>query len=142
VSDVDMSDKLWDLANLITGFAVLQTLATIFALIKTGEIDALKGAPAHLWAFAATLIFTVLYVGAIIWCRCAAAPPERTKKAHVWNVTTFGRASIVLIFTCIMCVALWGHWRNEMQPSCEETDQAPLSEGLARVAEVGWQLQS
>ena len=117
MSAADMSEKLWDLANLITGFAVLQTLATIFALIKKGgEIDALKGAPAHLWAFVATFIFTVLYVGAIIWCRYAASPPDGTNNAYVWNVTTFGRVSIVLIFTGIMCVALWGHWRSVWDP--------------------------
>ena len=113
MDDVKMAEKLWDLANLITGFAVLQTLATIFALIKKGGEIELKGAPAHLWTFVATFIFTVLYVGAIIWCRYAASPPDGTNNAYVWNVTTFGRVSIVLIFTGIMCVALRGHWRSE-----------------------------
>jgi hypothetical protein len=41
--DFNMTDKLWDLANLVTSFAVLQTVATIIAVTK-GELKVLTDA--------------------------------------------------------------------------------------------------
>ena len=52
---VNMPEKLWDLANLITGFAIVQTLATTFALAE-GELKIMKGPTAHSYAVIGTII--------------------------------------------------------------------------------------
>ena len=64
---MSMAEKLWDLANLIAGFGVLQAIATIFALTK-GELKGLRGLAAHRYAAIGTVVFTLFYVIAIIWC--------------------------------------------------------------------------
>lgn len=107
-----MPEKLWDLTNLITGFGVLQPLATTFALIK-GELRALKGVAAHRVVFIATILFTLLYVGAIIWCWVIGSSLDDANNSRIWNLTTIGRVSIVLIFALVLCTALWGHRRDE-----------------------------
>ena len=52
MAEFSMPDKLWDLANLITSFAVVQTAATAIAVTK-GDLKALE------------LLFTRVMAGAI-----------------------------------------------------------------------------
>jgi hypothetical protein len=113
VSDLNMPEKLWDLANLITGFGVLQSLAMTFALTKSDEFKLLSGAAAHWCTLGGTVFFTALYIGAIIWCNNIGAPLDRANDLHIWNFTTIGRVTIVALFTIVMCAALFGHWRRE-----------------------------
>ena len=111
MSEINMPEKLWDLANVITGFGVLQSLAMTFALTKSDELRLLNTEAGHWCAFGGTVVFTALYIIAIIWCRIAASSNgDDANLAYIWKVTTSGRVAIVLAFTLIMCVALWGHW--------------------------------
>ena len=64
---INMVEKLWDLANLVTAFAVVQTLTLTYSMAK-GELRiSLEGRRNHWGAFATTIVFTIFYLTAIIW---------------------------------------------------------------------------
>jgi hypothetical protein len=104
---VNMPEKLWDLANLITGFAILQTLATTFALAK-GELEILKRAAAHRWAVIGTIVLTVCYVIAICWCGYEGCKLDSASNSNLWIIVTSGRVVAVLLFITMVMAALYG----------------------------------
>ena len=53
MSDLNIAEKLWDLGNLVTGFGVVQSLATTYAVAK-GELRGFEGTRLHLLAAAGT----------------------------------------------------------------------------------------
>jgi hypothetical protein len=110
---VHLAEKLWDMANLITGFAVAQVVATTFAFVK-GDLKVIAGAFRHWIALSGTFVFTGFYVFAIIWCGCEGnrLSPERP---DVWCHTTEGRVLAVVLFTVILVLTLCGHWRDEIR---------------------------
>ena len=116
---LNLADKLWDMANYVTGFAVAQVIATSFAIGKK-ELKALSGALAHWLAFGVTLIFTTFYISAIVWCghrglKLNADHPE------ILYCATGGRIGAVLLFTFVLMIALLGHWRDEARRYARET---------------------
>ena len=116
MSDFNMAEKLWDLANLVTGFGVVQTLATTFAIAKR-ELKGFKGPTPHRFAFAGAVVFTLFYVIAILWCGRIGSLLDKAGNSQVWTVVTFGRVSSILLFTLVMLGALYGHWRDEVERS-------------------------
>jgi hypothetical protein len=109
-----MAEKLWDLANLITSFAILQTIATTFAITK-GDITGFKGWNAHLFGLVGGAVFAFFYVIAIAWCGVVGSSLDKPDSSFVWNVVTLGRVGGVLLFTVVFAGALWGHWRGETE---------------------------
>ena len=114
-----MADKLWDLANLITGFAIAQNLATTFAMAKGEFRNSLKGTAAHIVAFVSTIVFTILYFCAIWWCRSQALDKPEVKyiedMVSLWKHVTVGRVLAVALFTLVTLMTLIGHWKNSVQ---------------------------
>ena len=104
---VNMPEKLWDLANLITGFAIVQTLATTFALAE-GELKIMKGPTAHSYAVIGTIILTVCYVIAICWCGYKGRKLDSASNSEFWIVVTSGRVIAVLLFITMVTMALSG----------------------------------
>jgi hypothetical protein len=104
---INISEKLWDLANVITGFAVLQTLAMLFAVIK-GDMPVLMQATVRRLAFVGTIIFTLLYIAAITWCGIEGYSLNAPHDYSVWLIVTCGRLFVVLIFSFLMSIALMG----------------------------------
>jgi uncharacterized membrane protein YidH (DUF202 family) len=113
---INFAEKLWDLANIITGFAIAQVLATTFALVK-GELPPLTGTSAHGAAFILTTGFTVAYIWAIRWCerewRQLEAAKLATGQEAIWHSATQGRIFAVVLFTLVLLLALLGHWHGE-----------------------------
>jgi hypothetical protein len=105
LSNFNMAEKLWDLANVITGFAVVQSLATILALLggtlKISEPVAYRYA---LWALGG---FTALYVVAIGYCGVMGYKIDNNH-LDIWTVTTVARVVVVLIFTGLLFLAIKG----------------------------------
>jgi hypothetical protein len=108
---INLADKLWDIANFVTGFAIAQVLATTFALVKT-ELKPLTGALAHWIAFLTTLLFTGFYIYAIVWCEIEGTSIS-SERHDIWRRVTQGRIIAVGIFTLVLFMALLGHWRDE-----------------------------
>lgn len=120
------AEKLWDLANIITGFGVLQAVATIFAIAK-GELKGINGSDAHCWAIFGTGVFTVVYAVGIIGCGCLGAGLDG-KHSKVWVLTTVGRVAGVVIFNGLVGFALWVRRRDEMKrlvPFAESGSKPP-----------------
>jgi UDP-N-acetylmuramyl pentapeptide phosphotransferase/UDP-N-acetylglucosamine-1-phosphate transferase len=104
-------EKLWDIANYVTGFAIAQVLATSFAIAKR-DWPALKGAAAHCLAMGGSSIFTTFYLTVIIWC-CNKGSTNSSITQELWQRITQGRILAVLLFTFVLIVALIGHWRDD-----------------------------
>jgi hypothetical protein len=119
-------DKLWDLANIITGFAIVQSLATTFAMAKGELRGSLKGKGDHIGAFICTSLFTVAYIVAIEWC-------SSTGKAHdighekIWDTVNAGRIFAVILFTLLTLFTLLGHWnaRPAKETHASGEEEAP-----------------
>ena len=108
--DLNLADKMWDLANLVTGFAIAQSLGTTFALAKF-ELKALTGSVAHWVAFVFTLILTGFYIKAIFLC-ANMATEHSAFGSQIWQVT-YVREGAIILFTLVMLFALLGHARFE-----------------------------
>lgn len=104
-----MTKELWDLANLITGFAIAQNLATTFAMAKGDWRVSLKGTALHWGAAAATIVFTAFYIWAIVWS-CNQQPPAGS---DTWEAVKWGRVGAVILFTLVTLGTLYGHRRDE-----------------------------
>lgn len=109
-----MAEKLWDLANYVTGFAIAQVIATTFA-IANRQILALNGARAHWIALAITLVFTGFYITAIIWCGRKGRPLSPGVHS-LWHSVDIGRVAAVSVFTLVLFLALSGHRLDEIKP--------------------------
>jgi len=122
---MQVDEKLWEVANYVTGFAIAQVVATSFAIARK-EWPVLKGMLAHCLALAGTLTFTTFYITAIYWCDLVGSehssiPPE------IWRRVTQGRTIAVLLFTVVLLVALVGHWRDDrLQRQVGNPQRAPL----------------
>jgi hypothetical protein len=103
-------EKLWDLANLITGFAVVQSLAVTFGLVKR-DLKMLRGPKAHWSAAVGTLLFTVGYVAAVEYCgkkgRCLDVA-----NADIWCWVTLGRTFSICVFALITVGTIYLHRRD------------------------------
>jgi ABC-type branched-subunit amino acid transport system permease subunit len=104
-------EKLWDIANYVTGFAIAQTLVTTFAIAK-GEWLLLKGAGAHIGAALGALVFTVFYEIAIFWCEINGSKDPGIPQ-QIWRRVTQGRMFAVALFTILLLVTILGHRRAE-----------------------------
>jgi uncharacterized membrane protein (DUF441 family) len=111
--ELNYAEKLWDMGNYITAFAVAQVIATSFAIGKT-ELKLLAGPLAHWLAFAATVVFTALYVISISWCGDEGMNLDKVQP-YIWHRITQCRIITVLIFTVVLIGALLGHWRSEKE---------------------------
>jgi hypothetical protein len=110
MEDIKLAEKLWDIANVVTGFAVAQVLATTFAMANH-QMAMLSGQQAHWAAAGGTLIFTTFYLVVIIWCYIEG---KRLSPKHplIWRMVNRGRIGAVILFTLALLVTLYGH-RNE-----------------------------
>jgi len=82
---INLQDKLWDLANLITLFSLAQGLAYLYALKDQGFVDQV----CKYWLGIILLIFTlnVLWTLALWWChgnlRTGLDPDEKNASTKV-----------------------------------------------------------
>jgi hypothetical protein len=112
---MDMAEKLWDLANVITGFSVLQSLAMIFALGKGDLKDSLRSGKEHWVAFGISFVSGVLYVLAICWCGSTGRAGAGVVDQSIWSLVTRGRCFTVVIFSLIMWGTLYRHSRSQLE---------------------------
>src|ERR1700722_7974203 len=97
MEDKEMAGKLWDLANLLTAFSVVQSLTTMFAIVK-GELDKwLVDPTAHYRALCGILLFTILYEIPVIYCGYKGRRLDPLHRS-IWSTLTVGRSIAVLIF--------------------------------------------
>lgn len=106
------AEKLWDLANGVTGFAVLQSIATTFA-VASGDLDkALIGTSEHVAGIFLTLVFTVFYVYAVRACRKMVEPGDVALPPEIWRKVTSGRIAAIVLFNIVTVLAFIGHCTN------------------------------
>jgi amino acid transporter len=112
-----MAEKLWEMANLITGFAVVQSVGTAFALSKGDLRYSLTTTPGHIGVFVVTIGFAFAYTFAIRWCSQKGMELDG-KNEDIWKAAAIGRITAVIVFTLITLVAVVGHmatkWPDKM----------------------------
>lgn len=120
-----LSEKLWDLANIITGFSILQAIAISIAIGKI-EIKQLQGSAAGWSTFFLTLICSTAYVVGVWACHRMAVSLDSSQK-HIWLTVTWGRTAAIALFTLIVFVALLGNWKAETKPHPAQQTASPAS---------------
>lgn len=108
---MQMAEKLWDLANLVTGFAAVQSIAFIYGLVSQNL--KIKGREAHWSAAIGTTVFTFLYVVAVIWCGSKGRSLEPQNHPDVWGPVTLGRVFIIVLFAVMTAGTIYVHRRDE-----------------------------
>lgn len=111
---IKMAEKLWDLANLLTGFAVVQSIATTFTVAK-GDLESLVGCDAHFMAMIVTLVFTIFYIIAILWCCKKGSSLDSKDNSSTWRAVKAGRVFAVVLFTLVTLGTFYGHWNDELK---------------------------
>src|SRR5580698_880198 len=106
---MQMPDKLWDLANLVTGFAAVQSLTFIYGLVSLTL--KLKGREQHVAAAIGTIAFTFLYAIAVIWCGDKGRSLDSPDHLQIWGWVTAGRLFVIVLFAMPALGATYGHWR-------------------------------
>jgi hypothetical protein len=104
---MEMADKLWDLANIVTGFSVAQSLATTFMLAKD-EMKLLHDETGYRLMCIGTGLFTLFYVVVIVLCGIAGAKPH-DPDGRIWWFVTGGRGAAVIFFTLVLYGTIYGH---------------------------------
>ena len=120
-----MENHLWNLANVITGFAVVQSLAFLYALGTTEFMEAVRS-PLALWTIAvATVVASAVYCCAIYWVSLKGAllaDDERTKE--IWTSVTWGRLGAICLFNSVVLVVMFLLYR--VGPSTMSSDPTPV----------------
>jgi uncharacterized membrane protein (DUF485 family) len=118
VEGLNGADKLWDLANLVTGFAVAQSLAIIFSMARNDfKMPNKKG---HWLAFIGIVLFTTFYIIAIKVCGNEGQLLDKTH-ANLWQQVTRGRVFAVILFALVTVGVIYLHWnelRRQKPSSC------------------------
>jgi len=105
MEDVDMVKELWDLANTITAFGVIQNLG--FALALANDLSWITKLTArHRFALIRlTIVFAFGYALANIQI-CRLALQLDPKHHAVWNQVTIGRVFAVILFSGLVVFGL------------------------------------
>ena len=105
-----MLDKLWQLANIITGFAIVHSLASTIAFAKELKDIQLGPTPVKWGIVAVSVVITVAYCLAILRCRSLARGYKKIFAENdndTWNVVTRWRIYCVVLFTSLFVLGLF-----------------------------------
>lgn len=104
----DLARELWSIANIITGFAVMQGLG--FCLALGGNLGRLQSQSFCVKSGLGfvCLIFSALYAYAVWQCAnlaldsCLAGKVGGQDLASVWQSVTYGRISAIGLFSAVL----------------------------------------
>jgi hypothetical protein len=113
--------KLWDTANIITGFTAVQALGYTFALMSTELKSKLNSLSTFITILLILIVGCLIYLIAILWCSKFAREiimqnkgktndesEEKLIQIKLWNKTTLGRAAAIIFFSLIPIVYIVG----------------------------------
>jgi len=103
MSNSEMDKALWDLANAVTAFAILQTIAFVYATLQPEPAKLLAKPFSVRWIRRLTPVFATSYVVAIWGCFLCSRVPTGPDGYHgrAWILATIGR-SIVVVLICLI----------------------------------------
>ena len=108
-----MADNLWDLANIVSGFAIVQSIATAFALSKGDFRFLLRTKSDHIWGIVGTIVFTAFYLVSVFWCWWRAkAIDTNCVDRSIWAWVTSGRIAAIVLFAALVVLTFFGHLRK------------------------------
>ncbi|MGA8366044.1 MAG: hypothetical protein ACLQMT_05425 [Candidatus Acidiferrales bacterium] len=110
--NLKMADKLWDLANLVTGFAIAQNLAFTYSMAQH-DLQ-VRGRGRHWGAFAGAVVFTIFYVVAVRLCGREGRLLDGGQ-AHMWCYVTWGRILAIVLFFLVSVVTIYFHRQDEQR---------------------------
>ncbi len=102
----DMENHLWDLANIITGFAVVQSLAFLYALAQNEFMKAVDNRDAQKIIIPATVVASIFYCGAVFLLGRAGTSLAESHQS-VWDSVMWGRIVAILAFNGLVLYVIW-----------------------------------
>ncbi len=102
----DISKELWSLANIITGFSVVQSLG--FAIAMGKDLAVLQGKPADVKIVLSIccVVYSVMYSVGVFRCYRLAMSVD-TSHNSVWSQVTRGRIACIWIFAAVPIFGLF-----------------------------------
>jgi hypothetical protein len=101
-----MEQNLWNLANIITGFAIAQSLAFLYALAKSEFVKAVDN-PMTYWIICiAIIVASILYCVAVYFVGNKGASLTDIHNVDIWKSITLGRVAAILVFNAFAIVVI------------------------------------
>ncbi len=118
MENAKMLERLWDLSNYVTGFAVAQSLATTFS-VASGQLKALSGTMAHVIALIAVVMWSGLYCYVVDWLQKRGTKLD-SANAELWTLVDCGRYTAIVLFGFVVFITVAGDWWHEtVRAFCE-----------------------
>jgi hypothetical protein len=110
MEDKEMAENLWELANLVAGFSVAQSLATLFAVVRGDLNKMFDDRRSHCLSLIGIASSTALYALSVVYCGYEG---ERLDGGHldIWLISTVGRLFVIFLFSGIFGAVVWRHWQ-------------------------------
>lgn len=104
----EMIKELWSIANIITGFAVAQSLAFALALGKDLEKLERQTSAFKISISCIASTFAALYCLAVWQCwTLASSLDSQLEHDDIWHQVTIGRTVCILLFTAVPVFGLF-----------------------------------
>ena len=116
----DLAKKLWDMANLITGFAVAQSLVVSLAIINN-QMGWICDPSAPVISIGALVVITLLYCWALVVCGRLGSKLGESEHRDIWCYLTGGRIAAVLLFNVVLLVVIHGAPEHCPHPTAQPT---------------------
>ena len=95
----DMANHLWNLADIITGFAVAQSIAFLYALAQKEFSEAVDNPEASMIIVMATVSASVVYCSAVYLIGTGGSSLTNVEhEKNIWASITWGRIAGIMIF--------------------------------------------
>jgi hypothetical protein len=92
--DFDIRSKLWDLAKLVTGFAIAQAVTLGYQVVNPAFHRAIAPLESLVVTLLVTAIFYAFYFTAVVWCHKRLT---ETTPTHAKTIRTVSRGQIAII---------------------------------------------
>jgi amino acid permease len=75
----------------------------------------MRGLAAHWAAFIGTVVFTIGYIVAVLFCGLTGRSLDAETNANFWYWVTFGRMLTVVMFALVTIATIYVHRRDQLR---------------------------
>jgi len=101
-----MEDRIWNIANIVTGFSVAQNLAFLYGMGRDLTFLQRESAQIKYPVAIAIMIFVLLYLGAV-WDLHILAQDMPGVDSRIWLHVSIGRSVAITIFGALAIAGLF-----------------------------------
>ena len=110
MDECDLIKSLWNMANAITAFAIIQPLGFVFTVVTNKDIHEWidsHGKPAR-YKFCSVALIGVFAYGIAVYLCYKWAQELNAPHQHIWMLVTIGRILAIVLITALIPVMMFG----------------------------------